>query len=129
MCGIAGVIAADPALPIDDGSLWEAAKLLHHRGPDGSNVWAEPGVGLSHTRLAIIDRAHGDQPMFSQDGRYAVVFNGEIYNHHDLRHELEDHGYRLTTRCDTEVLLYLYDWLGDAMLERLRGMFAFVVFD
>jgi asparagine synthase (glutamine-hydrolysing) len=129
MCGIAGVIAAEPNLPIEEGPLWEAAKLLRHRGPDGSNVWAESGVGLSHTRLAIIDRAHGDQPMFSQDGRYAVVFNGEIYNHHDLRRDLEGHGYRLTTRCDTEVLLYLYDWLGDAMVERLRGMFAFVVFD
>jgi asparagine synthase (glutamine-hydrolysing) len=129
MCGIAGVIAADPALPIDEGPLLEAAKLLSHRGPDGFNVWAEPGVGFSHTRLAIIDRAHGDQPMFSQDGRYAVVFNGEIYNHHDLRRELESHGYCLTTRCDTEVLLYLYDWLGPAMVDRLRGMFAFVVFD
>ncbi|MGH2590922.1 MAG: asparagine synthase (glutamine-hydrolyzing), partial [Actinomycetota bacterium] len=129
MCGIAGVIAADPALPIDEAPLWEAAKLLHHRGPDGSSVWAEAGVGLSHTRLAIIDRAHGEQPMFSKDGRYVVVFNGEIYNHHELRRDLESHGYRLTTRCDTEVLLYLYDWLGEAMVERLRGMFAFVVFD
>jgi asparagine synthase (glutamine-hydrolysing) len=129
MCGIAGVIAADPLLPIEDGPLWEAAKLLHHRGPDGADVWSEPGFGLSHTRLAIIDRAHGDQPMFSEDGRYAVVFNGEIYNHHDLRRELEAHGYRLRTRCDTEVLLYLYDWLGDSMVDRLRGMFAFAVLD
>jgi asparagine synthase (glutamine-hydrolysing) len=129
MCGIAGVVEADPLLPIDDGPLWEAAKLLHHRGPDGAKVWSESGAGLSHTRLAIIDRAHGDQPMFSEDGRYAVVFNGEIYNHHDLRRELEGHGYRLRTRCDTEVLLYLYDWLGDAMVDRLRGMFAFAVLD
>jgi asparagine synthase (glutamine-hydrolysing) len=129
MCGIAGVIAADPALPIDEGPLLEAAKLLSHRGPDGFNVWAEPGVGFSHTRLAIIDKAHGDQPMFSQDGRYVVVFNGEIYNHHELRRELESRGYRLTSKCDTEVLLSLYDWLGVAMVERLRGMFAFAVFD
>ena len=129
MCGIAGVVAADRLFPIDEGPLWEAAKLLHHRGPDGANVWSESGAGLSHTRLAIIDRAHGDQPMFSEDGRYAVVFNGEIYNHHDLRRELEGHGYRLRTRCDTEVLLYLYDQLGERMVERLRGMFAFVVLD
>ena len=129
MCGIAGVIAAEPALPIDEGPLREAARLLRHRGPDGSNVWSEPGVGLSHTRLAIIDRARGEQPMFSQDGRYVVVFNGEIYNHQDLRRDLESHGYRLVTRCDTEVLLYLYDWLGEDMVDRLRGMFAFAVFD
>ncbi|MEW6059680.1 MAG: asparagine synthase (glutamine-hydrolyzing) [Actinomycetota bacterium] len=129
MCGIAGVIAAEPAFPIDEGPLREAAGLLRHRGPDGSNVWSEPGVGLSHTRLAIIDRARGDQPMFSQDGRYVVVFNGEIYNHHDLRRELAGRGYRLVTRCDTEVLLYLYDWLREDMVDRLRGMFAFAVFD
>lgn len=129
MCGIAGVIAADPVLPIDEGPLWKAAGLLRHRGPDGSNVWTDPGVGFSHTRLAIIDKAHGDQPMFSEDGRYVVAFNGEIYNHHELRHDLENRGYRLTTKCDTEVLLPLYDWLGLGMVERLRGMFAFVLFD
>ncbi len=129
MCGIAGMIAAEAARPVDEGRLWESARLLHHRGPDGSNVWTEPGLGLSHTRLAIIDRAHGEQPMFSADERYVVVFNGEIYNHHQLRRDLEARGYRLRTRCDTEVLLYMYDWLGDRMVERLRGMFAFMVFD
>lgn len=129
MCGLAGIIGEEASREVDVASLEAAAKTMHHRGPDGSRTWREPGIGLAHTRLAIIDRAHGDQPMFSANDRYVVVFNGEIYNHHAIRSELERRGYRLRTHCDTEVLLYLYDWLGPAMVSRLRGMFAFVVLD
>ncbi|MGQ0668919.1 MAG: asparagine synthase (glutamine-hydrolyzing) [Actinomycetota bacterium] len=129
MCGIAGIIGGSASLVIDEGALADAAARLHHRGPDGARTWFEPGAGLAHTRLAIIDRRRGEQPMFSADGRLVVVFNGEIYNHHQLRAELEARGYALKTRCDTEVLLYLFDWLGPGMVERLRGMFAFVILD
>lgn len=129
MCGLAGIIGEEASREVDVAALEAAAKSMHHRGPDGSRTWREPGIGLAHTRLAIIDRAHGDQPMFSADDRYVVVFNGEIYNHHEIRSDLERRGCRLLTRCDTEVIPYLYDWLGPRMVERLRGMFAFVVYD
>ena len=129
MCGIAGVLDPHPDQAIDPAALERAAKLLHHRGPDGGDVWVGPGAALAHTRLAIIDIEGGGQPMHSEDGRYVVVFNGEIYNHRDLRSELEAHGARFRTRCDTEVLLHLYAWHGANMVGRLRGMFAFVVVD
>jgi asparagine synthase (glutamine-hydrolysing) len=102
---------------------------LSHRGPDEANTWAHERFGLAHTRLAIIDRAHGAQPIQSLDGRYVLVFNGEIYNHHELRQELITRGYPIRTRCDSEVLPYLYDAEGPSMVERLRGMFAFAILD
>ena len=129
VCGIAGILERDREVRVDRDRLERAAKLLHHRGPDGSAVWSEPGVGFAHTRLAIIDIEGGSQPMHSADGRYVVVFNGEIYNHRELRRDLEAAGYRFRTRSDTEVLLYLYDLLGPRMVDKLRGMFAFVVYD
>ena len=129
MCGIAGVVTREHDRPVDPKKLQTATESLRHRGPDGSRIWCEPGIGLAHTRLAIIDVAHGDQPMFSSDDRYVVVFNGEIYNHHELRRDLEANGYPFRTRCDTEVILRLYDRFGPAMVDCLRGMFAFVVFD
>jgi asparagine synthase (glutamine-hydrolysing) len=129
VCGIAGVLDPHPDQAIDPAALERATKLLHHRGPDGSDVWVGPGAALAHTRLAIIDIEGGGQPMHSEDGRYVVVFNGEIYNHRDLRSELEAHGARFRTRCDTEVLLHLYARHGANMVGRLRGMFAFVVVD
>lgn len=129
MCGIAGFAAADRERILPEERLWATARLLHHRGPDGPSVWQEPGAGIVHTRLAIIDRDHGSQPMFTTDGRYAVAFNGEIYNHHDLHRELEALGYRLRTQCDTEVLPYLYAHFGPDMVGKLRGMFAFAILD
>lgn len=102
---------------------------MRHRGPDGDAIWRDRDLGLAHTRLAIIDRDGGAQPMFSEDDRYVVVFNGEIYNHKALRRELERSGCRLRTNSDTEVLLGLYARDGVEMVEQLRGMFAFVVID
>lgn len=129
MCGIAGVVNADPEVEVDEAALSGAVERLRHRGPDGCATWTDPGAGLGHTRLAIIDRAHGAQPMFTADGRYAVVFNGEIYNHHALRAELVREGHPLATHCDTEVLPYLYAAHGPEMLGKLRGMFAFAIYD
>jgi asparagine synthase (glutamine-hydrolysing) len=127
MCGIAGAIETRPAS--DHAALMAAVARMRPRGPDGEAVWLDARVGLAHTRLAIIDREGGAQPMFSDDDRYVVVFNGEIYNHLDLRRELESSGRHFRTRSDTEVLLHLYAERGAAMVERLRGMFAFVVID
>ena len=127
MCGIAGTLTTDGA--VEQDRLKAAAVLLEHRGPDASAVWTNGPVGLAHTRLAIIDRAGGSQPMMSSDGRYVVVFNGEIYNHRALREDLRAKGHRPMTRCDTEVLLALYEERGSQMVDDLRGMFAFAIAD
>jgi asparagine synthase (glutamine-hydrolysing) len=129
MCGIAGVLG-DRAHDVGRIALLESCGRMRHRGPDGDAVWSSDGkYALAHTRLAIIDVAGGAQPMFTDDERYVVVFNGEIYNYRELRLELEGRGRRFGTRSDTEVLLHLYAELGSAMVDRLRGMFAFAVID
>ena len=125
MCGIAGVLGRD----VDEDALRDSCAAMRHRGPDGDAVWRDSDLGLAHTRLAIIDRAGGAQPMFSEDDRYVVVFNGEIYNHRAIRDELERGGYRFRTKSDTEVLLGLYARDGADMVEQLCGMFAFAVID
>jgi asparagine synthase (glutamine-hydrolysing) len=124
MCGIAGWVGSTPP-----ERLPAMLELLHHRGPDDSGVHAEPGVALGMTRLAIIDLVTGRQPMGDADGRHWIVFNGEIYNFRQLRAELEARGRRFRTRSDTEVILGAYVEWGEACVERLRGMFAFAVWD
>jgi asparagine synthase (glutamine-hydrolysing) len=103
---------------------------LVHRGPDGEGMWIGPQVGLAHRRLAIIDLAGGGQPMGSADNRYRIVFNGEIYNYRSLRQELAGAGYKFLTRSDTEVIPAAIDYWGvDEGLSKLRGMFAFALYD
>lgn len=104
---------------------------LAHRGPDGLGTWlsSEMDVGLGHTRLAIIDLAGGRQPIQSVDGRFIIVFNGELYNYRSLRKELESMGHQFRTSSDTEVLLGAYVRWGPACLERFRGMFALAIYD
>ena len=103
---------------------------MHTRGPDAEGVWASEGVVLGHRRLAILDLdARANQPMVSTDGRYTIVFNGEIYNFHELRRELAAEGIAFRTTSDTEVLLALFAREGERMLPRLRGMFAFAIWD
>lgn len=129
MCGIAGRfhpihLKADPD--------WHqrAATLLAHRGPDGRGHFLDASCELVHTRLAIIDLSTaGDQPMPNEDGSVQVVFNGEIYNHLDLRRYLQDRGHRFRGTSDTEVLAHLYEEHGPGLAERLRGMFAFAIYD
>ncbi|HEX4885205.1 MAG TPA: XrtA/PEP-CTERM system amidotransferase, partial [Casimicrobiaceae bacterium] len=101
----------------------------HHRGPDGGGVHVEPGVGLGHRRLAIIDVATGQQPLYNEDGSVAIVFNGEIYNYRELIPELAALGHVFRTRSDTEVIVHAWEAWGEGCVDRLRGMFAFALWD
>ena len=105
------------------------ADAIAHRGPDAEGFFLGDGVGLAHRRLAIIDLSGGDQPIGNEDGSVQVVFNGEIYNFLQLREELEAKGHRFRTRSDTEVLVHLYEDYGENFVDRLRGMFAFAIWD
>ncbi|MCI0684583.1 MAG: asparagine synthase (glutamine-hydrolyzing) [Gemmataceae bacterium] len=129
MCGIAGVLFADAARPVPGDILRAMGDRIAHRGPDAAGFWSEPGIGLVHRRLSIIDLAGGDQPIANEDGSIQVVFNGEIYNFQQLRSDLEARGHRFRTRSDTEVLVHLYEEEGERLVERLRGMFAFALWD
>src|SRR6516225_7344371 len=129
MCGIAGVLYADGGRPVPRPLLKRMADRIAHRGPDAEGFWAGSGVGLAHRRLSIIDLAGGDQPLCNEDGTIWVVFNGEIYNYRELRDGLLGRGHVLKTHSDTEVLVHLYEEAGDALVERLRGMFAFALWD
>lgn len=120
---------ADGSRPVEENSLREMAATIAHRGPDGEGVWSGRGVGLAHRRLSIIDLADGQQPMGNEDGSVQVVFNGEIYNYPALKSELESKGHRFRTNSDTEVLVHLYEELGEDLVKRLRGMFAFAIWD
>ena len=103
--------------------------LLHHRGPDGQGVLVDGPVGLAHARLSIVDLACGAQPLGNEDGRIQVVFNGEIFNHIELRAELQGRGHRFATHSDTEVLVHLYEEHGDNFVEHLNGQFAIALWD
>jgi len=133
MCGIAGILNyTRQRLKIDETDLVRMAKSISHRGPDGSGVWTDQKkiAGLAHTRLSIIDLSPlGAQPMHSEDNRFHLVYNGEIYNHLKLRHELVRLGHTFSGRSDTETLLHaLIEW-GPKALARLDGMFAFCFYD
>lgn len=130
MCGIVGYLS--DRRPIDAGLLTAMRDALAHRGPDGEGLWLSPDglVGLGHRRLAVVDLSEGGrQPMASQDGRLLINFNGEIYNHHELRDELRALGWTFQSASDTEVLLAAYKQWGEDALARLAGQFAFAIYD
>src|SRR5213595_2474005 len=129
MCGIAGVMYTDGGRPVDPVLLKAMGDSLAHRGPGAEGFWTAPGVGLVHRRLSIIDLSGGDQPLGNEDGTVQVVFNGEIYNYLEQRSWLLGRGHRFKTNSDTEVLVHLYEEAGDALVERLRGMFTFAIWD
>lgn len=129
MCGIAGIFHAETPKPVDPARVVRMCDAIAHRGPDGSGVWTDHGVGLGHRRLSIIDLAGSPQPMHAADGRAVIVFNGEIYNFRELRRELEQAGFTFRTNGDTEVILAAWQKWGPDCLKRLDGMFAFAIFD
>ena len=129
MCGICGSYDYVRQRAVDPNVLDAMNATLIHRGPDGMGAHVDGAAGIAARRLAIIDIEHGDQPMVGADGAVCVAQNGEILNHLELRAELEGRGVRFRTRCDTEVLLHLYLHHGPAFVSRLRGMFAFAIWD
>jgi asparagine synthase (glutamine-hydrolysing) len=144
MCGIAGAVSARPEARVPD-VVKRLTSALRHRGPDGEAFWADTltrsarclreelpaaaGVVLGHRRLSIVDLATGDQPIANEDGSVWVTFNGEIYNHLELRRELEARGHRFVTRADTEVLVHGWEEWREGLFPRLNGIFAFALSD
>ena len=129
MCGIAGIFDTTGHRRIDAALLRRMNDAQSHRGPDGADVHLEPGVGLAHRRLSIIDLAGGAQPLFNEDRTVVVVFNGEIYNFAELVTVLSARGHRFSTHCDTEVIVHGWEEWGEACVERFEGMFAFALWD
>jgi asparagine synthase (glutamine-hydrolysing) len=130
MCGIAGQLFHDPSRPVDPAIIRRMTDTLRHRGPDDEGVWSEGPVGLGSRRLAVIDLSpRGHMPMTNEDGSLRIVFNGEIYDFQHLRDELAAKGHVFRSDSDTEVILHLYEEHGPDLLARLRGMFAFALWD
>lgn len=129
MCGLTGLFDLEHRRPIDEALLQSMTRAIAHRGPDGEGFHTAPGIGLGHRRLAIIDPAGGQQPMFNEDGRIAIVFNGEIYGFRTLVQQLEARGHVFRTRCDTEVIVHAWEEWGPACVEKFDGMFAFALWD
>ena len=129
MCGIVGIFSPDRQREIAPGPLAVMTETLCHRGPDDEGTYAGGGIAFGFRRLAIIDLATGNQPHFSEDGQVVSICNGEIYNHRELRQDLERRGHSLRTRCDVEVLVHLYEEYGPDFIARLNGQFAFALYD
>ncbi|MGE5522233.1 MAG: XrtA/PEP-CTERM system amidotransferase [Rhodospirillaceae bacterium] len=129
MCGIAGVFDGVGRGDIPRPLLARMSETLDHRGPDGAGIHLEPGLGLAHRRLSIIDLSTGQQPLYNEDGSVVVVFNGEIYNFHALAGELAARGHVFRTHSDTEVIVHAWEEWGESCVTRFRGMFAFALWD
>ena len=129
MCGIAGKLRFQPGPPISRSEIEQMLRPMKYRGPDGQGIYLDKSVGLGHLRLSIIDVAGGAQPMTNEDETVWIVFNGEIYNYQMLRKDLVARGHTFRTRSDTEVIVHLYEEYGLKCLDRLRGMFAFALWD
>ncbi len=129
MCGICGIFDTRSGSQIDRDVLLGMSRTIVHRGPDDGREHFEPGIGLGHRRLAIIDVSSGQQPLANEDGSVIVVFNGEIYNFQVLAAELLAAGHTFRTHCDTEVIVHAWEQWGAACVERFNGMFAFALWD
>src|SRR5437667_8342449 len=129
MCGIAGIVSANVDDRVEAATIHHMCQAIIHRGPDDEGIFVNEGAGLGMRRLSIIDVAGGHQPVFNEDRSIWIVFNGEIYNFPELRPELEARGHRFYTNTDTEVIVHLYEELGAECVQKLRGMFAFALWD
>lgn len=129
MCGIVGLVYADPARRCEQDIVTRMRDVFAYRGPDDAGLYLDGPVGLGHRRLSIIDLGGGHQPMSNEDGSLRIVFNGEIYNYRTLREELIAKGHRFQSQSDTEVILHLYAERGEACVHALNGMFAFAIWD
>lgn len=128
MCGLVGIYATRGG-QVDRDVLARMNDSQHHRGPDETGLHVEPGIGLGHKRLAIIDLAEGQQPLANEDGSVIVVFNGEIYNYRELGERLRTAGHRFRTQSDTEVIVHAWEEWGEDCVREFRGMFAFAIWD
>jgi asparagine synthase (glutamine-hydrolysing) len=128
MSGIAGIARRYPT-GVGAESLGRMAAAIKHRGPDGYGFYIGSNVGFAHVRLSVVDVPGGAQPLTNEDGTIVVTYNGEVYNHRELRLELEGRGHVFQTRCDTEVLVHGYEEWGSELLRRLNGQFAFAIYD
>ena len=124
MCGIVAVLNFNQK-PINKQLLVKMSRVLSHRGPDEEGIYCDRFLGIAHQRLSIIDLNSGQQPMCNQDQSLWIVANNEIYNYIELRKEMISRGHKFTTESDTEVILRLYEEMGESCVEKLVGMFAF----
>src|SRR5690349_21227948 len=129
MCGIAGYINIDKRERVDAAILEAMCSTMIHRGPDDQGVYVDGPVGFGRRRLSIIDLDTGHQPISNEKKRIWVVLNGEIYNYRDLADWLRKRGHTFATSSDTEVIVHLYEEMGDDCVHKLRGMFAFTLWD
>jgi len=129
MCGIAGIWNYKSGRPANPDTVRRITRTVAHRGPDGEGFYWGPGPALGHRRLSIIDVERGRQPMCNEDETVWLVYNGEIYNYLDLRHELTAHGHLFRTNSDSETIVHLYEEYGESCFEKLRGMFALALWD
>jgi asparagine synthase (glutamine-hydrolysing) len=129
MCGIAGIVSIDGVGADAGPRAIRMRDILTHRGPDEAGLHVETHAALAHRRLSIVDLSTGQQPMSNEDGMVWIVFNGEIYNHADVRRDLERRGHHYRTKCDTETIVHAYEEWGPECVHRLRGMFAFAIWD
>src|SRR5579862_1260316 len=128
MCGIAGIVHVAGDAKVEAASIHRMCESIVHRGPDDEGIFVKGGAGLGMRRLSVIDLAGGHQPVFNEDHSLWIVFNGEIYNYRELREELKDR-HQLLTHGDTEVIVHLYEEMGRDCVKKLRGMFAFAIYD
>jgi asparagine synthase (glutamine-hydrolysing) len=129
MCGICGIVNFNKTQKVHEREIRSMMDAMDHRGPDQEGLFIDEFAGIGHRRLSIIDLSSGRQPVSNEDGSIWIVFNGEIYNFQQLRADLEAKGHLFSTKTDTEVIVHCYEEYGYAFLDKLRGMFAFALWD
>src|SRR5580692_8157100 len=129
MCGICGILNFDRNRAAEQSTLGEMNRRIVHRGPDDAGFYLSGNIGIAMRRLSIIDVQSGHQPVMNEDNSVFIVFNGEVYNHQELRQRLENLGHRYRSHSDTETIVHLYEEYGQDCVSHLRGMFAFAIWD